>query len=316
MKSFITIILTLFIAVTFVNNSVAQCDDTQVLLEIDNPSFEVWESEGNYEDPPEGFWDTTNKIIDLNIFGSPNVTKDEDAHTGNYSAKLVTSSNLGTLTSASLFSGEFEPSITDPLSSAQFGKPFTETPDFFRVWYQYEPIEGDSAEIYCYLEKGANNETRVATAYALITEATTEWTELVLPFDYAGSTETPESITLVFASSAGGDLFQGQIGNTLYVDDVELVKCTTPTEDLTLETFSVEVFPNPAVGGNVKFEFSEQTDAVLNIFSVDGKKVFTANMNNDNYDLDIADWNNGFYQYVINDKNSNEAISRGSFVVQ
>lgn len=327
MKNFITIILTFFIVATFVNNSNAQCDDTQVLIAIDNPSFEDWASEGSYEDPSPGstengggFWDTSNKVVDLYPTADITVTKSTDAHSGTYSARLETSSvNIivtELLTAATLFTGYFDPNPANPIESVKFGKPFTETPDYFRVWYQYEPVQGDSAEIYCYLDKGENNETRIATAYTKIYDATTGWTELVLPFVYDVEGELPETITLVFASSADGDNFEGQVGNTLYVDDVELIKCTTPNENLISEAFTTHVFPNPSFGENLQFEFSEAKDVVLSIFSVDGKKVFTADVNADNYELDIAEWNNGFYQYVINDKDSNEAISRGSFVIQ
>jgi len=326
MKNFITIILTLFVTATFVNNVVAQCTGTEVLIPIENASFEDWASEGSYDDPSPastedggGFWDTANKVVDLYASADVTTIQSTDAHSGDYSAKLVTSSVdiivTDLLTSATLFSGFFDPDPSNILESVKFGKPFTETPDYFRVWYQYEPVQGDSAEIYCYLEKGADNETRIATAYTKIYDATTGWTELVLPFEYESS-EMPESITLVFASSAAGDDFEGQVGNTLYVDDVELFKCTTPNENLISGVFTSNVFPNPSLGDNIKFEFSEERDVVLNIFSVDGKNVFTSNVNSDNYELDVAEWNNGFYQYVINDKDSNEAISRGSFVIQ
>lgn len=323
MKNFTTIILTFFITIACMGSLNAQCDDMEI-IPIPNPSFDDWADEGNYYDPTpasmedgSGFWDTTNKIANLNPFFNSTVTRVEDSHSGTYGVKLETSSNFGFLTSASLFSGFFNPTLQNPLSSAEFGKPFTETPNYFRVWYKYEPVQGDSAEIYCYLGKGVDESTRIASAYAKIKEAKSEWTELLIPFDYV-SGETPDTIMIVFASSADGDNFEGQVGNTLYVDDVELIKCSypVPNEDLIAEAFTANVFPNPSFGENLRFEFNQERDVTLNIFSVDGKSVFTTDFNSDNYELDIAEWNNGFYQYVINDKDSNEAISRGSFVIQ
>jgi hypothetical protein len=35
-------------------------------------------------------------------------------------------------------------------------------------------------------------------------------------------TETPENIVIYFSSSEAGDEFKGQVGNTLYIDEVKV----------------------------------------------------------------------------------------------
>ncbi len=316
MKDFTSLFISLTLIISCSITSFGQCS-TEIPIPLDNSGLENWASEGSYEDPTGDFWDTTNKIVDINpLSNEPNVLKVTDAHSGNYAAKLTTTT-AGLLTAATLFSGTFNPNPANPLESVEFGKPFTETPDYFRVWYKYEPIQGDSAEIYCYLEKGANNETRIATAYTKVYDAQSEWTELVLPFDYESS-EAPESITIVFASSARGDIFQGQVGNTLYIDDIELFKCSTPTENVSNNKFSATVFPNPSSEDeDIQFKFNQEREVVLSIFSFDGRSILSKEINNsDNYSLDVSNWNNGLYQYTIQDESSNEVLHLGTFVIQ
>lgn len=62
---------------------------------------------------------------------------------------------------------------------------------------------------------------------------TDEWTEFYLPFeDVNGKSYDPDKdymYTIVFTSSIEGDLFNGAIGSTLWIDEVELV--TEDTQD-------------------------------------------------------------------------------------
>ena len=67
----------------------------------------------------------------------------------------------------------------------------------------------------------------VSKAQVASLPATSEWTPFEMTFD-EGAVD-PEvlaafgySMTLVFSSSKGGDNFEGAIGSTLYVDEVEV----------------------------------------------------------------------------------------------
>lgn len=314
MKNVFTILITLLTLSLFTNDTFAQCD-SETQIPVDNSGFENWVDEGNYEDPAGDFWDTANKTVDLlPLFLNANVTKDTDSHTGTYSAKLVTTDWFTLITSATIFSGSFTPNQADPTASVAFGKPFTDTPDNFRVWYKYAPVAGDSAEIYTYLTKWNGSETvNVAEAYTKVYNAASEWTELDIPFTYL-SGETPDSITMVFASSAAGDDFEGQVGNTLHIDDPELYYCVTGISQPMMSEVSVNVFPNPATTDNIRFELSKDVEGIVNIFSNDGKKIVTRNFTGNELNMNTTLWSAGLYRYVIYDSNSTSALATGTII--
>lgn len=316
MKKVFTILITLLTLSLFTNDTFAQCDsETQVPIE--NQGFENWTDEGGYEDPSGDFWDTANRTVLLStiIFPvEPNVTKDSDAHTGDYSAKLVTSNWFTLLTSATVFSGVYAANQDAPLESVKFGKPFTDTPDNFRVWYKYAPVAGDSADVYTYLTRWDGTQTvNVAEAQMKIYDATDEWTQLDIPFTYL-SGETPDSITMVFASSAAGDDFAGQVGNTLWIDDPELYYCTTGISQPMMSEVSVNVFPNPATTDNIRFELSKDVEGIVKIFSNDGKNIVTSDFTGNELSMNTALWSTGLYRYVIYDSNSTSTLATGTII--
>ncbi len=293
---------------------VAQCD-TETNVDLNNPGMEDWVNEGNYEDPAGSFWDTANRTVDLAPFLiNPNVTKSTDAHSGTYSAKLETSSWFGLTSSATVFSGEFDPDEGNPLESIKFGKPFTETPDYFRGWYKYEPVSGDSAEIYTYLHRWDGSErVRVAEAYTKVYDATSGWEQFNIEFEYLSS-DMPDSITMVFASSAGGAEFQGRVGNTLYIDDVELYYCTVTSGFSTplMSELDVNTFPNPA-DGMLRFDLDDHVNGSIRIFSMDGREMGEYRVNGDTFTISLDRYSDGLYKYVILD-DSSTALASGSFM--
>ncbi len=294
----------------------AQCDSEEPIA-VDNAGMENWVDEGNYEDPAGDFWDTANRTVDLlPLILNPNVTKSTDAHTGTYSAKLTTSNWFGLTSSATVFSGVFEPNQANPQESVKFGKPFTLRPDNFRVWYKYEPVNGDSAELYTYLTKWnttTNMKDTIAEAYAVVYDPT-DWVELDIPFDYWSSLD-PDSISIVFASSAAGDFFEGQVGNTLYIDDVELYYCLTGISQPLMSEISAVVSPNPSITGSIRFDLNKEVqNGLLRVFSLDGKAIFSQSFSGNSYDLNIDNWTSAMYRYVIYDEKTTSALATGSFI--
>lgn len=175
--------------------------------------------------------------------------------------KLTTKStgSLGALlkmyiASGNLFTGSFTLDIGNVLRATKFGVPFTHVPTSFKGYYKYTPgstftVKGevvkdrkDICDIYAvFYETDANVKTLDGTniftdpnviSVARMTDAkeTTQWTTFNLPFEMkAGKSIDPEklengqyNLAIVFASSVKGDLFEGAVGSTLYIDEVEL----------------------------------------------------------------------------------------------
>ncbi|BDD08626.1 hypothetical protein FUAX_10580 [Fulvitalea axinellae] len=156
---------------------------------------------------------------------------------------------IAPIAGGSLFVGTFKLNILDPASSPQFGTPFRSRPKGFEVEYRYKPEiyrkSGedvvDECDIYVLLEKRMEDEVqRVATAWFRSNLAQPDWTTLDMTLVYgedpslpsyaqpkkgqtfAPADATPTHIVIVFASSAGADVFDGGIGSTLDINNFKL----------------------------------------------------------------------------------------------
>lgn len=176
--------------------------------------------------------------------------------------KLTTKStgSLGALlkmyiASGNLFTGSFTLDVGNVLRATKFGVPFTHIPTSFRGYYKYkagetftvngQPVENrkDICDIYAVFYETDDNVktldgTNVFTSPNLISVArigntakeTNEWTEFNIPFvTEEGKTIDPKkledekyNLAIVFSSSIKGDLFEGAVGSTLYIDEVTL----------------------------------------------------------------------------------------------
>ena len=187
----------------------------------------------------------------------------DDAKEGKSALKIVTRStgewgaNLKKpIAAGNLYLGSFvtNTALVNPLRATRFGKPFYLKPQRLRGWYKYAPganftnkdnniLPGrvDEFDIYAVLfdtSNGSNYLTGenvltspdvVAIARLEDSNATDEYVEFNIPFHYLQEFDAQKqadykySLTVVFSSSKTGDVFEGAVGSTLIVDDVELI---------------------------------------------------------------------------------------------
>lgn len=158
------------------------------------------------------------------------------------------------IASGNLFMGSFTLDVGNVLRATKFGVPFTHIPTSFRGYYKYKagdtfsvsgkPVENrkDICDIYAVFYETDDNVktldgTNVFTSPNLISVAritnakeTDEWTEFNIPFILKeGKSVDPQkledekyNLAIVFSSSIKGDLFEGAVGSTLYIDEVTL----------------------------------------------------------------------------------------------
>ncbi|MCD8186397.1 MAG: PCMD domain-containing protein [Rikenellaceae bacterium] len=179
-----------------------------------------------------------------------------------YCAKLETRSTgeIGAtmqkyMAAGNLFIGSYSGSL-DALKATHFGLPFNRIPKSFTGYYKYKagdvymesnvPNENitDNFEIYAifyetndqvkYLDGVTVQDTnyRIMQAYfpEHLKEQTDQWTAFSIDFEtLPGKTVDLEklaankyNLAVVFSSSQGGAEFNGAIGSTLYVDEVEI----------------------------------------------------------------------------------------------
>ena len=162
------------------------------------------------------------------------------------------------IAAGNLFMGRFivEQVMADALKTTEFGRPIDREPVRITGYYKYKPgpeftnaemkpVPGrvDEASIYAvfYRNKDENGndiflygDNVLSSPYivkkAIVAQlpATDEWTRFEAFFE--GDDADPEvlaaqgyNMTLVFSSSKDGATFEGAIGSTLYIDEVEVI---------------------------------------------------------------------------------------------
>lgn len=160
------------------------------------------------------------------------------------------------IAAGNLFTGSFKISLPEVVKATKFGVPFTHIPTSLKGYYKYkagaeftvkgkvDPNRKDICDIYgVFYETDENvktlDGTNILTSSNIISIArigsaakeTDQWTEFDLPFETKPASKTVDSqklregkynLAIVFSSSIKGDYFEGAVGSTLYIDEVEV----------------------------------------------------------------------------------------------
>lgn len=275
-------ILCLSMLSVFAGSSVAQ---NQALPD---GKFEQWEQGpihggGTYDDLAHPFWKSLNVLASNppSMFTGP-VTlfkdKGRSGAEGDFSPKMV-SSILEYGNNEKIFLPGVVGALTVVMDkqTATFGRPFISRPKAIKGYMKYAPVNGDSAsifvEVYKYNEAAGIRQI-VGRVEKIFHDAVEDWTTFELPIEY-NNNMTPDSITVLFVSSAGydfKDLFncKGQIGSTLWVDDVEFVYDNAANETNPVLASSA-LYPNPSANG--VFNLNVKAACAMEVFSVSGQLV-------------------------------------------
>lgn len=172
--------------------------------------------------------------------------------TGDFGAQLKMPIAAG-----NLFMGTFDvlSAVTNALKATKLGLPFEHVPTYLTGYYKYKagevfsengkPVSGkkDKCDIYAIFYETDDNVktldgTNAFTSSNLISVArikdqkeTNEWTQFYIPFismpgkvvDQTKLEAGQYNVAIVFSSSIDGNLFNGAVGSTLYIDEVELI---------------------------------------------------------------------------------------------
>ena len=167
---------------------------------------------------------------------------------------------IGKLAAGNLFVGAFG-EISGMGGTVLMGRSFTfnARPTALRVWYKYSPVGSDKGRIYVCLVKMTNGDTShtvdtnnpdkttfqpddeflyvdktntttpqghiLGYGDLMLESAVTTWTEVEIPIIYREqyNDEEPNVLILTAAASYRGDYFEGEVGSTMFLDDVEFV---------------------------------------------------------------------------------------------
>lgn len=183
---------------------------------------------------------------------SGNALKLETKNTGSFGA--VANMHIA---AGNLFIGTFEVSsaLKDPLKATRFGFPFYHKPISLNGHYKYKagstfsvkgkPVSGrtDKCDIYAVIyetdsntktlngENSLTHDNIVSIARIENAGEPSDWQPFKLPFKIKDGKQFDENklktgkynLAVVFSSSIDGAYFEGAVGSTLYVDEVEIV---------------------------------------------------------------------------------------------
>ncbi len=281
--------------------------------QIPEGSFNNWtpSSLNTYYEPAGGWWTSLNSLTSL---GCPvTVSRSNDVHSGSYAAKMETKQWGTFLISGLLASGSFV--MAAPY--IKLGKPFTDKPSKFKGWFKYMPVNGDSAGVVAMLTK-FNSVTgikdTIAMANQMFLNNISIYTQFNLDFNYKISGMNPDTIIMVFTSSADGGNFNGQNGSTLLIDDVSL-EYSNGLEEILMPEFLVNVHPLPA-SEQLSLEFNTANPEKLrcHIYAIDGRLVKTFSPIGENHQLDVSTWQQG--SYILQACIGNNIVSSAKFIVK
>lgn len=283
---------------------------------LPNMSFDSWTYSTYYNEPSGGVWTTANKAILINPSLFPATTDTTtDAVAGPYAAKMTT--KLSSTIPAMLLTGTLATGVFDqtaiPPANLKMGMPFTGRPLRFTGYYKYTDNAGDSCDIYAILSEwiGGARQT-IGDARLRSSVTVTQYTKFDITFNYY-STDTPDSISIVFASSAAGNLLQGHAGSTLYIDNTAL-EYDNGFEMLMNPSIQVKCYPVPAVS-SVNFSLNrELKDGMIKIFTETGSEVKSESIFNKDLVVPVNNLSAGKYYYKITEKGL--SLNTGWFIVE
>ena len=237
--------------------------------QIPQGGFNNWTNspQNDYSEPSGGWWTTLNSLVSL---GAPvTVYPTSDAHSGEFAAQLETQMYGTLLLGGLLASGNFI--NIDPF--IELGRPFTDKPTKFKGWYKYLPVDGDSAAIAARLTKfntSTKQQDTIAQAIKIITNNVSSYTQFEIPFNYLQAETNPDSISIVFMSSAESGNFLGSTGSTLILDDISL-EYPAGLHELISPELRVKAFPSPATDQlTLEFDNTQLKNLICHIYSVNG----------------------------------------------
>jgi hypothetical protein len=300
---------------------------------IPNGDFETWYTVTvsptlSYEDigtgPNDNWMATLNTLATVPVtMGGPGpvtVTKTTDKHSGTYAAKAV-SGNLALGVVNVFIPGMIGTAKLDfPGVRALLGKPCAECrPVKFKGYYKFEPVNGDSCSAILLLSKwNSVSKKRDTIGYGRFVqkEAVSSWQpfEVVPTYKSSGSID---SITLLVVSSAGFSVVNfmgavGQVGNTMYVDDL-MLEYPAGIEQPLLPEVTVRTSPNPA-SNLLRFDFDRDIrDGQLLVFNRMGQLAGSYPLTGNSLIIPVNAWSNGIYHYSV--RRDNQALNSGTFII-
>jgi hypothetical protein len=235
--------------------------------------------------------------------------KTDDAHSGSWAAKLK-SENFTMIPNDIFIPGMMGFTQLDMLNNGiKLGKPCPGCkPVKFTGWYKFDQVNGDSCAAILLVSKwntALQKKDTIGYCRTDFKSPQTAYTYFEMPVTYGTTGLEPDSMLVLLVSSGGFSAinFQGgigQVGNTMYVDDISIEYPLGVTQVLMPEIV-VKTWPNPAKD----LMTVELTEAVpggmLDIYNMEGKLVSSQKVGGTVSTIDVSGLADGQYHYKLID---------------
>lgn len=267
--------------------------------QLSNNGFENWTA-GN----PNNWGSFDEMLTGLGVTGTTLETQVSPGNSGTSACQLMTQTVLllqttvpGVINSGPItYGAQVDFALT----------PYSGTPSDYTFYYKFSPVSGDTAGTQVVFTKwntGTNSRDTIAYGGDLIVGAANNFTLRSVPITWLVTGVAPDSISMIFLSSAG---FVAQPNTKFIVDDVNMVFPLGITEPFMLNEISV--YPNPATD-LVNFSTKNPSAANVDVFDFSGKRVASQSLENGTSSVNTSNYAAGVYLYRILDENGKELKS-------
>jgi hypothetical protein len=285
--------------------------------------FESWKyiTQHHYYEPDSSIFSTLNILDTIPTPSGITVYPCDTAHSGNYSARLVTRTIAILQVIIPGVIGTIH--INWAEDKAVLGIPYpysTDLPFWFSGYYQSYPVSNDSSAAVILLSKwNSSTKKRDTLAYnRLVFHGTVnEWTQFETPITYLDQTKVPDSLTILLLSCAGfnaSNMFGsvGQVGSQALFDDVNL-SGFSGFPLLLMPSVNVRLSPNPA-SQYIKIETGRNIDnGYFEVYDGQVKLIRQVPMSGNFKQISINDLSAGPYYYKLIE--NSKLLNSGTFII-
>ncbi len=237
--------------------------------QLANRSFENWHTTSGEYVEPNAWHSFESASGSLAALAGHHISKSADAHTGEASARIFSTSIFGIIANGTMTTGRMNAgsiSASDPanhayldMSSADkdgngdpFYSPMYSRPDSIALWVKFKQGTANAAHPYATVSAVITDGTRYQDpedkAYTNVVAkaknnqiAVTgdEWVRVAAPFEYTDNSVEPKAVLVTISTNA--DPGQGSDGDEVLVDDISFIYNTDVT-DIKVNGESVEDF--------------------------------------------------------------------------
>jgi len=287
--------------------------------------FEHWKyiTQHHYYEPDSSIFTTLNILDTIPTPSGITVYRCDTAHSGNYSARLVTGHiTLGqTNITVPGVIGTIHIRWSEDKAILGIPYPYGSTrPIRFSGYYQSYPISGDSSSAVVLLSRwNTATHHRDTLAYnRLVFHGTINtWTKFDTAVTYFDQSTAPDSLTLLYLSCAGFNATNmfgsvGQVGSMALFDDVNLTG-VSGFPLLLMPSVKVKLSPDPA-SQYLKIEFGRNIEnGYFEVYDTQAKLIRQIPVNGISEQFGVSDLSAGMYYYKLTE--NKKLLNSGTFIV-